>query len=724
MDGSVEDGRWRRHWPWLREPLAWFSAVFVTTLLNLMDAATYGRLLFPIQTPLFARYETLGICMYLLCTATSQLVISLGSSFRKGATGCGMIENIPFYHTICLMVATRIVDETAMMATVLAAYMASALLTGLLFMGLALLRLDRLVHKFPRVVLVGSMGGIGLFLMATGLEMAAGEKLGLGTWWKLFASPITMTMWAIGTLAATIALYTELSHGGAFMTPIISLGLLASFYLLYLVQPYDMDGLRELGWLLRPPTSSMDLLDIWSHLSVDKIHWVTWLAALPTVAGAAFFGSLHVPINVPSYARISQQPFSMRRELWTQAVSNWCTALLGFIPNYFVYTNSTLFLRAGATHRAAGVLLALSTAAVLAWGLDILGYVPIVIPLFLVFYLGLSLLWEALIGSLVLCSRLEYILLLATMLSMQFFGFLPGLIIGSLMTSAIYALVVWSRIFSTPDSRVLISSQHEFIGNPALERMARTLLSRSLVITLDGFLYFANSIEQLGRLTFTTIDSKLLIIDFAPVVYMDLNFKEGLMAFLSSELLLADHTVICLNVPRGPLLLQLLTKPKVSIGYGSPLNWIRDQLGATEGGTVEQILVYDGGLQGEGVKLMVEEEPSPLPSEAINLYKSELSRLRSIEARLLDSPQCKKILLGEGESVPEAHTNDQGILILLKGSLRGGGGRQYRPGAWASASEQPLVSLQHSTLAYASTRMMEVLSEEDRKFVYSLMNEL
>lgn len=724
MAGPAEDGRWRRHWPWLREPLAWFSAVFVTTLLNLMDAATYGRLLFPIQTPLFARYETLGICMYLLCTATSQLVISLGSSFRKGATGCGMIENIPFYHSICLMVATQVVDETAMMATVLAAYMASALLTGLLFMGLAFLRLDRLVHKFPRVVLVGSMGGIGLFLMATGLEMAAGEKLGVESWWRLFASPTTMAMWVIGTTAAISALYMELSRGRAFMTPIISLGLLALFYLLYPVQPYDMEGLRELGWLLRPPTSSMDLLDIWSHMSVGKIHWVTWLAALPTVAGAAFFGSLHVPINVPSYARISQQPFSMRRELWTQAASNWCTALLGFIPNYFVYTNSTLFLRAGATHRAAGVLLALSTAAVLTWGLDVLGYVPIVIPLFLVFYLGLSLLWEALIGSLVLCSRLEYALLLVTMWSMQFFGFLPGLIIGGLVTGAIYALVVWSKIFSPPASRAFIASQHEFVGNPLLERRARTLLTCSLVIALEGFIYFANSIEQLGRLTFTTIDSKLLIIDFAPVTYMDLNFKEGLMAFFSSELL-DDHTVICLNVPRGPLLVQLLTKPRVIIGYGSPLNWIRDQLGATEGAAGEQVFLDDTGSQGEGVKLMVEEEPSPLPSETINVYRDELRRLRGIEGRLLENPPGKRIVLGEGESTPETLTDDQGIFILLRGSLRGDGGRQYRPGAWIPNREQPLVSLQYGTLvAHAPTRMMEVLSEEDRNFVYSVMTDL
>ena len=62
----------------------------------------------------------------------------------------------------------------------MAAYALTSLLTGLTFFLLGYLRLGAFVEFFPRVVLVGCIGGVGAFLVITGVQVCAGlenEKL-------------------------------------------------------------------------------------------------------------------------------------------------------------------------------------------------------------------------------------------------------------------------------------------------------------------------------------------------------------------------------------------------------------------------------------------------------------------------------------------------------------------------------------------------------------------
>lgn len=701
--------------------LCWLSAVFVNTLLNLMDSVTYGRILFPIQAPLFMEYETLGISMYLLATAMSQLVISLGSSFQRGATGCAMVENIPFYHSISLAIATRVIDRNVMISTILAAYMLSALLTGLLFMMLALMNLDRLVHKIPRVVLVGSMGGIGIFLILTGLEMATNESLYLQNVTILFSSWITLSLWFIGLAAAVGAFAAELKFNMAFVTPLISLTLFCGFYLVYPFQPFDLSHLRELGWLLNfSPGASMTLKDVFSKFSITAINWKVLLRVFHTVVAASFFGSLHVPINIPSYARITRQTFSIKRELWVQAISNWVTTIFGFIPNYFVYTNSLLFLRAGGAHRAAGVLLSLSTIMTLIYGLKLLGFVPTVIPLFLIFYLGIHLLWEALVGSMTLCTHLEYAMIVITSIGMQTFGFIFGILIG-IIASVIHAIFI--RCASRGHSYI---EEEGDIANPVIERECKQLLERSLVLVFEGYLYFGNTIEALQRLTFSTIDSKLLIIDFGGVSSMDMNFREGFLAFISSRIIIGEHQVVCLNI--NDSILEKSIKREhlcVQFGTGSPRKWIKDQLLCLC--NIKKESRYE-----EDTLLMVPSNNDQLPTiiyttgkdkEAFDNDRMELDRILT----KLKAYHATTLLLHRGEPVISKIPSGGGIVVIQKGRIRRRT-RHYQTGSWvglkeataASAGLTNCIASSQTSAIYIPMESLSSLSVAELSFLQNL----
>ena len=77
--------------------------------------------------------------------------------------------------------------------------------------------------------------------------------------------------------------------------------------------------------------------------------------------------------------------------------------------NYLVYTNSVLFVRSGGDSRVAGVMLAAATFGVLISGPIIIGYIPIMVVGALIFFLGIDLMMEALVGPWGKVHRLEYL---------------------------------------------------------------------------------------------------------------------------------------------------------------------------------------------------------------------------------------------------------------------------------------------------------------------------
>jgi sulfate permease, SulP family len=66
-------------------------AVILGLLLNILDALSYGTILFPLGQPIFATLGPDGISMFYVSCIVSQLVYSLGGSVFKGGVGSEMV---------------------------------------------------------------------------------------------------------------------------------------------------------------------------------------------------------------------------------------------------------------------------------------------------------------------------------------------------------------------------------------------------------------------------------------------------------------------------------------------------------------------------------------------------------------------------------------------------------------------------------------------------------
>jgi sulfate permease, SulP family len=91
-----------RHTLWAKgvvDPVQRIPAVLLGLLLNILDALSYGMILFPLGQPIFEKLGPDGISMFYVSCIISQLVYSLGGSVFKGGIGSEMVLNLVFILT-------------------------------------------------------------------------------------------------------------------------------------------------------------------------------------------------------------------------------------------------------------------------------------------------------------------------------------------------------------------------------------------------------------------------------------------------------------------------------------------------------------------------------------------------------------------------------------------------------------------------------------------------
>jgi len=358
-------------------------AVFLGLILNVLDALSYGVIVFPAMDfiPLSATH--CGISMFLVSTIVSQLVFSMQGSGIKGAVGSMMIEVMPFLFTMARIVRSVMSAEerhTAVMATLTVCYTLSTLLTGVVFLVLGYMKLGNTVMFFPRHILIGCIGGIGVFLLLTAFELTSGIKLAWNTdTLQLMFRFTYLKVWMTALLIAVglKLMQTKIRH--PLFVPVFYSCLPLVFYAIALSCGYTINELKDLGWLMKLDGEVVPFYTFYSYFDFASINIPAVLACIPTMVALSLFGVLHVPINIPALTLSTEQEVDLNIELIGHGVSNLLSGMFGSLQNYVVYSNSVLFYKSGGNTRTAGLLLALFTFIVMVFGGSVVPLMPIVV---------------------------------------------------------------------------------------------------------------------------------------------------------------------------------------------------------------------------------------------------------------------------------------------------------------------------------------------------------
>lgn len=545
-----------------KAPLLNVPAVVLGLLLNILDGVSYGMITFPTSMPIFASFGGDGVSMFFVTCIISQMVYTLGGSVFKGGNGSMMIEVVPFYH-ILVKVIVQVAgtdNPKVIVSTTMVAFALSSVLTGLLFLILGALRLGVLISYFPRHILVGCIGGVGVFLMETGFAVTArlegedGFKYNLATMQALSANAQVILQWLVPLcLAVLLQAITARWHHPLIM-PVYFLIIPVIFYMVsFLLFGATMETLWEQGWVFDiQHLANAPFYRFYTYFDFQNLDWDALWATMPTQMALVFFGILHVPLNIPALGvSLSEDNVDTDRELVAHGISNVCAGMLGTVPNYLCYVNSVLFYRVGGGSRLSGLMLASATAMVLLMGPGMIGYLPIMVVGALIFVLGLDLVREALWDTIGRVNRLEYITIVIIVVVMTLSDFVVGSLVGILLACLIFVMQSARRnvvraVFTGHSARSTVRRQ--LTQRRFLDEVGR----QTQVLKLHGSLFFGtvNSVERLVRqlldlATWKKNPIRFLIMDVTLVNNMDFSAAETMTRIhrmLSSK---GVHLVFC-----------------------------------------------------------------------------------------------------------------------------------------------------------------------------------
>nr|VWO99297.1 Fe(2+) transporter 3 [Ganoderma boninense] len=519
--GVVKDFGYRiakQSGPVAKDAVKSIPAAILGTLLNILDGISYGMIIFP-ASGVFDHLGGVGVSMFFVTTVVSQLIYSSGASGFVGANGSMMIEVVPFFHLIANGIAEEMGEDNprAVIATTMAAYAFSSILTGLSFFMLGALRLGTLIGFFPRHILVGCIGGVGVFLVITGLTVSTRMSdddfaLDLATFKYLFLNVGNLVLWLPAfCLAALLRVIThKWEHQLIF--PIYFCIIPAMFYIVVAAAGIDLPRLRAAGWLFDMGTSQ----EPWWHFYT------------------LFAVSLDHDVNTD-------------RELVAHGYSNFFAGLLGTVPNYLVYVNTLLFYRVGGETRVSGFMLAGTTTLLLLLGTGPIAFIPVMVVGALIFVLGIDLVKEALWDTRHRVSLTEYITIASIMVVMTVWDFVIGVLFG-IIASCFFFVIHSSQRHSI---RALYSGDSimSTVRRPGAHRAYLHEASKqTTIVRLQGFMFFGTitQVEESIRQLFEEhawhkTPIRFLVLDLALVAGVDLSAAE---AFVRVQRLLASKRVV------------------------------------------------------------------------------------------------------------------------------------------------------------------------------------
>lgn len=155
---------------------------------------------------------------------------------------------------------TDIVGEDkpdAVIATTITSYALSSIVTGSIFYCMGRFKFGYIVGFIPRHILIGCIGGVGWFLVATGFEVTAriegSLNYNLDTLHKLVQQD-TVPLWVTPLALSIILFWSQKRISNKYFLPLFIIAIPFLFYLLALiVGPLDPSRLRNRGWVFEGP---------------------------------------------------------------------------------------------------------------------------------------------------------------------------------------------------------------------------------------------------------------------------------------------------------------------------------------------------------------------------------------------------------------------------------------------------------------------------------------
>lgn len=518
------------------QPQVWLSSTaagLVTGVIGVIRAISYASLIF---SGGLAMHLPAGLGLTVFSTGITMALVALTSTLP------GIIATpLAAPTTILALMAAAIADELQgapaadVLSTVLVAIALSSLLTGLLLLGLGVLRQGERIRFVPYPVIGGFMAGTGWLLTKGFIQITTDSTL---TWASLLqlGQPELIIRWLPGLGFAIALLVATRLWKPFWVMPATLLACAASFFLVLWLAHIPLDQARAAGWLLGPFPESRQL---WQPLTLEIFPQVHWSAIAHQTSGlltVMFISLLSLLLSNSSIELVVGRDLDLSSELKAVGIANIASGLGGGMAGNQALPSTLLVHDIGANYRLTGLMAVLPSVAVLALGSSFLSYLPKAVLGSLILYLGLSLLWQWLYQAYFKLPLNDYLTVWITLILIDAVGFLQGIVVGFVITVVLF-MVRYSQVDVAKQVFSGATSRSNVGRSPAEEAVLSQKGSQIYALELQGYLFFGTANYLLNKVrdrafnlaqageppAFTEITEPLryVVIDFRQVSGLD-----------------------------------------------------------------------------------------------------------------------------------------------------------------------------------------------------------
>ncbi|MCC5792790.1 MAG: SLC26A/SulP transporter family protein [Legionellaceae bacterium] len=381
--------------------------------------------------------------------------------------------------------------------TVLCVIAIIAMLSGLSMYLIGSMNLGKLVRFIPFPVIGGFLAGTGWLIMISTIASLTNSRSALETLQQMMTGA-DYTAWLIPLGFGVAILIANQRIKNSLTFPAMLLLGFFSFYAYLAAAGIPLRQAINTGWMLGPFASGT--LPVIPNLAM--VNWVQW-TLLGQYAGhyfeATVLGVISLFLNISGFEIGSKQTMNIDTELKCTGIANILAPLLGGHSGYQYVSLSKTNLNFNLDSRWVGILSGLFCFALLFVGTEILSYLPAFLFSGMLIYIGLDFMLEWLWNIRKQISLLDYLIILSITLIIVVWSLLAGILIGLLLSLAIFAFH-YSRVpvvSSILTGRILQSNVER---NEADHDLLEQFGERILIINVHGYLFFGNVYEMTHRI--------------------------------------------------------------------------------------------------------------------------------------------------------------------------------------------------------------------------------
>lgn len=490
------------------------------SVLTVTFGLSYSLLIF--AGPL-SPYLSYGIAATFISSAVLAAVIALGSSLRFAIAA-------PDSSTAAVtgILATSLVERvvaadpsTSLLSPVLITLCLSTVLTGVALCGLGLTRMGRAIRYVPYPVVGGFLGATGLLIVMGAIRVITDHPVQLATLTRLVDGVALSELGAACAMALVLYLTWHRSRGPLGL-PIILIGGVLTAHLAFWISGISPDDARALGWTFRPPPAASFTVP-WHTDGLVRYPWFAVPDLLGNLVAVIFVTASSTLFNTTGIEVAVHREANLERELNVTGAANMLTGLLGGYAGCISVSRTILNFSSGGRGRLSGLTVSALSLLVLAVAPELLGYIPKFVLGGLLLYLGADQLHKWIVESRRRLSKLEYLSLIAIIVIIVTWGFVPGILIGVIIGCATFAFSA-ARVESI---------KYSFDGSEYRSSLDRSRDDQEVLLAhggqiqglnLQSYLFFgsANRLYQhVKRLLQERPECRYLLFDFKLVTGVD-----------------------------------------------------------------------------------------------------------------------------------------------------------------------------------------------------------